>query len=48
MYLISGITNPVFGRIRFLVTLGFALGLLSRLPVIFPDGAAESTVASKT
>ena len=41
MYLISGVTNPVFGRIRFLVPLGFGLALLSRLPAIFPDPAPD-------
>lgn len=43
MYLISGVTNPVFGRIRFLVPLGFSLALLSRLPVIFREPSKSAT-----
>jgi|GEM_PF-2734267 len=34
MVLFSGIFNPVYGRVRFLVPLGFALALVTRLPDI--------------
>ncbi|MGE3391360.1 MAG: O-antigen ligase family protein [Gammaproteobacteria bacterium] len=34
MFLVNGVTNPVFGNIRFMVPLGFAFALLTRLPDI--------------
>ena len=34
MVLFSGVFNPIYGRVRFLVPLGFALALVTRLPDI--------------